>query len=238
MQSPAIVAGTPRSKTNIGVAVQQGHKVLKVDTARALKAASEANRVGDGLSDSVINDLLEKVARQDRAAFREVYHLSAPKLTGVLTRMLRDRSEVEDALQDVYIRVWQRATQFDGTRGAAMGWLVAIARNVALDRLRARPEARGMSRITARSDTPDDDPLAQLPASGTDAEERILASANARRAVECFGELEPERAAAVRGAYLEGIAYKELADRFDVPLNTIRTWLRRSLLRLKECLDR
>ncbi len=194
--------------------------------------------MGHGLSDNTINELLEKVARQDRAAFREVYHQSAPKLTGVLTRMLRDRTEVEDALQDVYIRVWQRATQFDGTRGGAMGWLVAIARNVALDRLRARPEARGMSRVTARSDTPDDDPLAQLPASGTDAEERILASANARRAVECFGELEPDRAAAVRGAYLEGIAYKELAERFDVPLNTMRTWLRRSLLRLKECLDR
>ena len=182
--------------------------------------------------------LLQRVARQDRVAFREVYKLSAGKLTGVLTRMLRDRTEVEDALQDVYIRVWQRAAQFDGARGAGMGWLVAIARNVALDRLRARPEARGMSRVHASGDTPEDDPVARLPAPGTDAEERMLVAGNARRAVECFGELEPDRAAAVRGAYLEGASYHELAERFGVPLNTMRTWLRRSLLRLKECLDR
>ncbi|TQM94326.1 MAG: sigma-70 family RNA polymerase sigma factor [Roseinatronobacter sp.] len=190
------------------------------------------------MTEDATTQLLQKVARQDRAAFREVYKHSAAKLTGVLTRMLRDRAEVEDALQDVYIRVWQRAVQFDGARGNGMGWLVAIARNVALDRLRARPEARGMSRVVAYGDNPDDDPLARLAAPGLAAEDRMQIEGNARRAVECFGELEPDRAAAVQGAYLEGHSYQELAERFGVPLNTMRTWLRRSLLRLKECLDR
>lgn len=213
-------------------------EIFQVDTARASQAACERNRVGLGLSEDTITALLQKVARQDRAAFREVYRHSAAKLTGVLTRMLRDRTEVEDALQDVYIRVWQRAVQFDATRGTGMGWLVTIARNVALDRLRARPEARGMSRVVARGDTLEEDPVARLAAPGTDAEERMLVAGNARRAVECFGELEPDRAAAVQGAYLEGASYRELAERFGVPLNTMRTWLRRSLLRLKECLDR
>ena len=182
--------------------------------------------------------LLRDVARQDRAAFREVYRLTAPKLSGVLTRMLRDRSEVEDALQDVYIRIWQRAGQFDPARGAAMGWLVAIARNAALDRLRARPEARGLSRATPSPDAPHDDPVDRLPAPGPDAEASVVAQGEARRVADCFQEIEDDRAAAVRGAYLQGLSYKDLAQRHGVPLNTMRTWLRRSLLRLKECLDR
>jgi RNA polymerase sigma-70 factor (ECF subfamily) len=182
--------------------------------------------------------LLAAVARQDRAAFRTVYRESAGKLTGVLTRMLGDRSEVEDALQEVYIRVWQRAAQFDGSRGTALGWLVAIARNVALDRLRARPEARGLSRVTPPPDAPDADPVDRLPARGPDAEGRAVARDEARRVLACLGELEADRAAAVRGAYLHGYSYQELAARHAVPLNTMRTWLRRSLLRLKECLER
>ncbi|MCC5970554.1 MAG: sigma-70 family RNA polymerase sigma factor [Pararhodobacter sp.] len=190
------------------------------------------------LTEDLLTPLLHQVSRQDRAAFRDLYRQSAAKLTGVLTRMLRDRTEVEDALQDVFVRVWQRAAQFDGTRGEGMSWLVAIARNVALDRLRARPEARGYAHVTARSDAPEADPIAQLPASGPDAEGQMLAQADARRVVDCFGELEPDRATAVRGAYLQGLSYQQLAERHEVPLNTIRTWLRRSLLRLKECLDR
>ena len=190
------------------------------------------------MTEDSLTALLRSVARQDRAAFREVYRLSAAKLVGVLTRMLRDRSEVEDALQDVYIRVWQRAVQFDGARGSAMGWLVAIARNVALDRLRARPEARGMSRATPHPDAPDEDPVDRLPARGPDGEASIMAQDDARRITACIDELEADHAAAVRGAYLQGLSYQDLAERHAVPLNTMRTWLRRSLLRLKECLGR
>lgn len=190
------------------------------------------------LTEETLTQLLSDTARQDRAAFRDVYRLTSAKLAGVLTRMLRDRSEVEDALQDVYIRVWQRAAQFDPSRGSAMGWLFAIARNVALDRLRARPEARGYSRASPSPDAPEGDPVDRLPARGPDAEGRVLAQSEARRVIDCLAELEDDRAAAVRGAYLQGLSYKELADRHAVPLNTMRTWLRRSLLRLKECLDR
>lgn len=152
--------------------------------------------------------------------------------------MLRDSNEVEDALQDVYVRVWQRAVQFDAARGAGMGWLIAIARNVALDRLRARPEARGLTRATAQPGVYGDDPMDRLPADGPDAEGQMLARAEVQRVIACFDELEADRAAAVRGAYLLGLSYQELAERHAVPLNTMRTWLRRSLLRLKECLDR
>lgn len=152
--------------------------------------------------------------------------------------MLGDRSEVEDALQEVYIRVWRRAAQFDGARGTGLGWLVAIARNVALDRLRARPEARGLLRATPLPDMPDDDPIDRFPARGPDAEGHAVARDEARRVLACLDELDADRAAAVRRAYLHGYSYQELAELHAVPLNTIRTWLRRSLLRLKECLGR
>lgn len=190
------------------------------------------------MTEDTLTRLLQDIVRQDRSAFRALYDLAAPKLTGVLTRMLGDRSEVEDALQEVFIRVWQRAAQFDSQRGAAMGWLISIARNVALDRLRARPEARGFVRVLPQPDAAKGDPVDRLPAAGPDGEASALARDEARRVVDCFDELEPDRAWAVRGAYLEGMSYQDLALRHGVPLNTIRTWLRRSLLRLKDCLDR
>jgi len=190
------------------------------------------------LTDDRLSELLRQVARQDRVAFADIYRQSASKLTGVLTRMLSDRAEVEDALQEVYIKLWQRAAQFEGARGGAMGWLIAIARNVALDRLRARPGARGFTHVTGSRDDPDGDPVANLPSRAPDAEAQLVAQGDARRVIDCFDELESDRALAVRGAYLQGLSYHELAERHDVPLNTIRTWLRRSLLRLKECLDR
>ncbi|MGY6633467.1 MAG: sigma-70 family RNA polymerase sigma factor [Alkalilacustris sp.] len=190
------------------------------------------------MTDETLSRHLQDIARQDRAAFRALYRQSAPRLAGVLGRMLRDRTEVEDALQDVFVRVWQRAAQYDPARGAAMGWLVAIARSVALDRLRARPEARGQVRVEPAQGGPGGDPLDRLAAGGPDAEGRVVAQSEARRVVDCFDELEADRLAAVRGAYLEGLSYDALAQRHAVPLNTMRTWLRRSLLRLKECLER
>ncbi len=191
----------------------------------------------DNLTDDHLSSLLQQVARQDRSAFRTLYQQSAPKLAGVLTRMLRERAEVDDALQDVYIRVWGRAAQYDVSRGAPMGWLIAIARNVALDRLRARPEARGVF-FASVAEGDEGEPLDQVPAATGSAEARMIVQHDSRRVVECFKELQADRAAAVQGAYLQGLSYEQLAERFDVPLNTMRTWLRRSLLRLKECLDR
>jgi RNA polymerase sigma-70 factor (ECF subfamily) len=107
-----------------------------------------------------------------------------------------------------------------------MTWLIAIARNLAIDRLRARPEATS------------DDGLDLVQDTTPRAETRLIAKGEARRMADCFATLEPDRAEAVRGAYLGGLSYVELAERHLVPLNTMRTWLRRSLLKLKECLER
>lgn len=181
------------------------------------------------MTDDPIATLLTRVAAGDRSAFRELYANTASKLMGVLVRMLGQRAEAEEALQDVFTRVWTRAGRFDAARGSAGGWLVAVARNAAIDRLRARPPVSTGAEEDEAGLVADDRP---------GAEAGLIAQGEARRVVDCMGELEPDRAAAVRGAYLQGLSYQQLAERYAVPLNTMRTWLRRSLIRLRECMER
>lgn len=172
---------------------------------------------------------LAATARGDCAAFRALYAAAAPKLFGICLRILRDRAEAEDALQEIFTRVWARAGRYDAERAAAMTWMIVIARNHCIDRLRARPAAAAAE---------DDAAMAALPDGAPGVEARLMAGERARRVADCFGELPADRAAAIRGAYLDGMSYETLAARHAVPLNTMRSWLRRGLLRLKECLER
>ena len=176
--------------------------------------------------DDPVANLLARITTQDRVAFRDIYTTTSSKLMGVLLRILHDRAEAEDALQEVYTRVWLRAGRYDATKGRGMTWLIAIARNLAIDRLRTRVEQVA------------DDGMAEAMVDQTpSAEGRLVAQGEAQRVTDCFGQLEPDKAEAVRGAYLNGLSYLDLAARYDVPINTMRTWLRRSLLRLRECLE-
>jgi RNA polymerase sigma-70 factor, ECF subfamily len=181
------------------------------------------------MSDDPIATLLTRIAAQDRAAFRDIYSATSSKLMGVLLRILGNRSEAEDALQKVYTRVWLRAARFDADKGRGITWLITIARNHAIDRLRSR---------SVQSNNDDCEAVAQVADKGRGVLQSLMAEGEARRAVKCFGELAPDRSTAVQGAYLEGLSYEDLAAQFSVPLNTMRTWLRRSLLALRECLDR
>ena len=175
--------------------------------------------------DDPIATLLLQTAVQDRAAFRQLYSASSAKLMGVLLRILNNRAESEDALQEVFTRVWLKAGRFDATKGRGMTWLIALTRNLAIDRLRQRPDH--VSDDAAMEAAPDPAPRAET---------RLIAAGEARRINDCFATLEPDRAEALRGAYLRGLSYSDLARHHDVPLNTMRTWLRRALLRLKECM--
>lgn len=173
-----------------------------------------------------IAELIGRVAGADRAAFRGLYAAASGKLFGVAVRILHDRSEAEDAVQEVFTRVWLNARKFDPARARGMTWLIAIARNHAIDRLRARP-----------APTDDDAALAGISDGRPDAEAILAAKDEARRISDCFDTLEPARADAIRGAYLNGLSYEQLSARHAVPLNTMRSWLRRGLLKLKECLE-
>lgn len=177
-------------------------------------------------AEDALGPLILRCAAQDRAAFRALYGAAAAKLLGVLFRILGDRAEAEDALQEVFTRVWTKAHRYDPARGGGLAWLVTLARNHAIDRLRARPP---------RSE--DEAPLDSIADAAPRAETRLMAKAELQRMTDCFATLDPDRADALRGAYLRGLSYTELAARFDVPLNTMRTWLRRSLLKLRECLQ-
>ena len=178
--------------------------------------------------DDPVAHLLAKVAAQDRTAFRDLYSSTSSKLFGVLLRILNNRAEAEDALQEVFTRVWLRAGRFDPEKGRAMTWLISVSRNHAIDRLRTRVEA------TTATDHEADALIDAKPS----AEASLIAQGQARRIIDCMSALEPDRARAVQGAYLGGLSYTELATRFNVPLNTMRTWLRRSLLQLKDCLEK
>lgn len=186
-----------------------------------------------------IAQLLNRITRQDKHALRALYNNASPKLMGILMRMLGNRPDAEDALQDVMIKIWNRAAAFDPEKGTGMGWICAITRNHALDCLRASRPARVRTAYSSGYSGDDqDDPIARLPDPTPGAEETSLARTEMMRVVACIKELPEDRATAVQGAYLQGLSYQELAGRFEVPLNTMRTWLRRALISLRECLER
>lgn len=172
-----------------------------------------------------LDDLLARCALGDRGAFRGLYDLAAPKLFGVALRILGNRGDAEDAVQEAFMKVWHGAGRYQPGRGPAAAWLVTIARNSAIDRLRRRS-----------APTRDLDDLPGLADPAPSPEATTIAGDERRRIADCLGRLAPDRATAVQAAYLEGWSYDELARRFGVPLNTMRTWLRRALISLRECL--
>jgi len=174
-----------------------------------------------------ITKLIVRVSMKDRAAFDLLYRRTSAKLFGVCLRVLNDRGEAEEALQDVYVKIWTKADRFAVSELSPISWLVAIARNHSIDRIRGRRERTAA--IDAALEVVDENP---------DPEAQAVAGGERDRIHACLQELEQDRAAAVRAAYLNGDSYAELAERFSVPLNTMRTWLRRSLMKLKECLER
>ena len=173
-----------------------------------------------------IAQLLSRIALKDRAAFDRLYAAAAPKLFGVCLRLLNERSEAEDALQEVFVKIWGRADRFAQSEASAIGWLCAIARNHSIDRIRAR-----------RKPTVPIEDAFDVADTGPDPEKSAVNAGESRRIDNCMKQLDQDKAIAVRAAYIEGSSYEELAARFNVPLNTMRTWLRRSLLKLRECLD-
>ncbi|QHQ37306.1 sigma-70 family RNA polymerase sigma factor [Algicella marina] len=163
----------------------------------------------------------------DRAAFSELYDATSAKLFGVCLRILKERSLAEDAMQDTFVKVWKNADRYQVNGLSPMTWLITIARNTAIDRLRRTKPDADLS-----------DYAEVLPAPGVTPEGAAIAASDAKRLNGCLGELEEQRAEAVKAVYLNGWSYAELASSFDMPVNTVRTWLRRGLISLRECMSR
>jgi RNA polymerase sigma factor (sigma-70 family) len=177
---------------------------------------------------SLIAAALARIPGGDRAALQTVYRLTSAKLFGVVLRILGERSEAEDVLQEVYMTVWRKASTFDPARASPMTWLITIARNRATDRLRASQQSRRMEPIDAAADVGDDAPAA----------DSILQSAQEHaRLHTCLEGLADNERAALRGAFFDGNTYEELAVRMRVPLGTMKSWIRRAMIELKTCLE-
>ena len=172
---------------------------------------------------------LARVAGGDRAALKTVYQDTSAKLFGVCVRILNDKSEAEDVLQEVYLTVWRKAPSFDPARASPITWLVAIARNRSIDRLRAVAGGRRMEPIETAGEVRDPAPAAV---------DLVQAAQQSSRLGACLEQLESRQSIAIRSAFLDGNTYEELAERMGVPLGTMKSWIRRGLLKLRDCLER
>lgn len=171
---------------------------------------------------------LVRAGQGDRSAFRTVYEATSAKLFGVCLRILPDRQTAEDVLQDTYVTVWRKAASFDASRASPITWLVTIARNRAIDRLRSAAPMKNAAPVEEAHDLADAGPLAS---------ETIEQADEAARLNGCLETLEDKARAVIRTAFFEGATYDELAKRENVPLGTMKSWIRRGLMRLRSCLE-
>lgn len=170
--------------------------------------------------------LMAAVAKGDRVAFERLYGATRAKLYGVVLRILRRSDLADEVIQETYLKIWNSAGQFDPALSSPITWMVAIARNRAIDIVRKKPdisieESPEVLDVAAENA----DPLA-----GREMTEEL------RRLLGCIGRLAEERRKLVLLAYYNGWSREQLAAKFDTPVNTIKTWLRRSIMEIRECL--
>jgi len=174
-----------------------------------------------------VTDLLTRVAAADQQAFATLYDATSAKLYGIILRILRRRDLADEILQEVYVKIWERAADFDPRRGSPITWMATIARNRALDEVRRHSHA-------SIEDTPEALSVASeepLPLQLAETAEDV------RRLKECLDKLDPKRRDMVVLAYMNGSSREELSQQFGHPVATIKTWLHRSIAQLRSCLS-
>lgn len=172
--------------------------------------------------------LLLDVAMGDRAAFERLYRAASSRLFAVCLRLLPDRAEAEDVLQDVFTTIWHKAEQFDPGRASAMAWMSMIARNRAIDRLRTPGHVARTATIELGEDLAD---------GGESPSEAAETHTQNERLQRCMQGLDERRRGLIRTAFFEGATYEELATRSGAPLGSVKSWIRRGLMQLRACLE-
>jgi RNA polymerase sigma-70 factor, ECF subfamily len=170
--------------------------------------------------------LLAAVAKGDEAAFERLYQATRAKLYGVVLRILRRADLADEVMQEAYLKVWNSAGQFDPALASPVTWMLAIARNRAIDLVRRKSD-------TSIDEEPE---VMEVPADTPDPLAKREMSDELKRLLACMGRLEEERRRLVLLAYYSGWSREQLAAEFDKPVNTIKTWLRRALFDIRECL--
>jgi RNA polymerase sigma factor (sigma-70 family) len=175
-----------------------------------------------------LRDAMARLGAGDQSALEEIYRATRVKLFGICLRILGDQKEAEDALQDVYVNLWQRADRYDPTRASPIAWLAAFARNRAIDRLRTGKVRSGAVPVEEAAPLADETPLADT---------LLVDAEQAAQIHKCLGGLDDRTQGHIRAAFFEGQTYAQLAEAADVPLGTMKSWIRRGLQRLRACLE-
>ncbi len=174
-----------------------------------------------------VSILIAAVARGETAALSALYAQEAPRMLGIAMRILKRRALAEEAVHDAFVQVWNRAGSFDAVRGEGRAWLYAILRHRSLNILRGEARTELTDDIEALD--------SESPAEGPEAAMARLSDESRLR--HCLEGLEPDRRKAVLLAFVDGLSHGELAERLKMPLGTLKSWIRRSLLALRECME-
>ncbi|PHS06383.1 MAG: RNA polymerase subunit sigma [Blastopirellula sp.] len=178
-------------------------------------------------SDDTLEQLLARVQLGDRAAFASLYLATNAKLFGICLRILKQRPLAEEALQEVYVKIWYKADSYYQNRSKPITWMARVAHNHAIDRLRTQKPA-----------TIELDKVMDIADKNPSPEQNTIAGDQNRKLADCLDELNEIHARAVKLAYLDGYTYEEIGANISTPVNTVKTWVRRSLLKLKDCMNR
>jgi len=176
--------------------------------------------------------LMAAMAAADSSALEEIYDRHAPRLLAICIRLLRDRSEAEDLLVEVYSAIWERARRYEGARGSPLAYLATVARSRSLDRLRRRRQEARVRAATQSWAAPDSTGSAEARGPLADA----LAQEQRRRVRIALDALSPVQRQVVELSFLDGLSHQEIAERLGAPLGSVKTWIRKGLLHLRDVL--
>lgn len=171
-------------------------------------------------------DAMARAAHGERLALQEIYDLTSAKLLAIILQVVRDRDAAEDVLQDVYIKIWARAGRFDPDRASPITWLSVIARNSAIDAVRKSGRRREVS----------DDGLPDIEDETPAADTMLCHAQDCEQLRDCIEQLQDNYRTSIRMAFFRGFTHAELSEQLDVPLGTIKSWVRRGLQSLRGCL--
>jgi len=186
-------------------------------------------------SDPTDFSLLQRIAARDTAALAELYDRHSRLIFGLILRIVRDRGEAEDILQETFVRVWNRAEIYDARIGGPLPWIVRVARNRALDRLRARKV-----RASVDAPAPATETVAVEPAPDTaiqNPEAAVLEAERRLRLTDALAGLPVEQRRLIEAAFFEGYTHTELAQRFGLPLGTVKTRIRAGMIAMRQGLE-
>ncbi|WP_372798427.1 RNA polymerase sigma factor [Litorivivens sp.] len=179
-----------------------------------------------------LEKLLKQTAAGNQQSFKALYELISPKVLAFLTHMLGDRHFAEDALQDAMVQVWNNASTYDESKAKASTWIVGIARNRALDQLRKSGRLKEVLRDGEYS-------IGEaLYRKNTDASDEPVSDVTSGRLVLCMDELGDDPAACIKLAYMNGFTFQEIATAQMQSIGTVKSWVRRGLQKLRECMHR